>query len=255
MIYTLLEMVKLTLSSLDSDEVNSINDTVESTQVANLIKSVYYDLAVDLQLDEHETLLELEPSNDVLKPTLMTVPTGVTKLNWIKYNNKTDAATNPDYRDVTYMDFESFHRMQSALRDQTDNVGVMNISQNGETFELMYRSDKHPRYYTTLDDHSLYFDSYYSLDDDTLQKSKTMAHGHKYSVFTLSDSFVPDLNPQHFSLLINTVKERAFNELKQIDNRNATKEARRQKIIGQKRRRIVPNISELDKVNRYGRSG
>lgn len=38
---TLLEMVQDILSEMDSDEVNSINDTVEAEQVATIIKNCY----------------------------------------------------------------------------------------------------------------------------------------------------------------------------------------------------------------------
>jgi hypothetical protein len=41
---TLLEIVQSTLSSMDSDAVNNINDTIESTQVAEVAKEVYYEL-------------------------------------------------------------------------------------------------------------------------------------------------------------------------------------------------------------------
>ena len=39
--YTLLEIVQEILSDMDSDEVNSIDDTVESQQVASIVRSAY----------------------------------------------------------------------------------------------------------------------------------------------------------------------------------------------------------------------
>lgn len=253
--YTLLEMVQHILSSMDSDEVNSIADTVESSQVVSLLKGVYYDLATDLGLPEHETLFELQPSNTITKPTLMSVPSNIYKVNWIKYDNKAATDTYKDYREVQFMPFDEFFQMQSGLRGLTTSVGQQNILMNSETFEIMYRSDKHPQYYTCLDDNQYFFDSYDVSVDDTLQKNKTMCHGVAYPVFTESNSFVMDLSPQQFSLFLNTAKERAFVELKQQTNVVATKEARRQKIINQKRRRITPDVPEIYKVPRYGRHG
>lgn len=52
---TLLEMVQLILSSIDGEEVNSIDDTVEANQVALIVKSVYYDMLSDISLPEIET--------------------------------------------------------------------------------------------------------------------------------------------------------------------------------------------------------
>ena len=40
---TLLDMVQRTLSSMDSDTVNSFDDTIESEQVAYIIRDVYFD--------------------------------------------------------------------------------------------------------------------------------------------------------------------------------------------------------------------
>ena len=39
--YTLLAIVQEILSDMDSDEVNSIDDTVESQQVASIVRSAY----------------------------------------------------------------------------------------------------------------------------------------------------------------------------------------------------------------------
>ena len=82
--YTLNEMVKIIMSAMDSDEINSIDDTIESTQVALLIKGVFFDIATDIGLPEHETLFELTESGTSLQPTLMTLPERVTRVNWIK---------------------------------------------------------------------------------------------------------------------------------------------------------------------------
>ena len=39
--FTLLEMVQEILSDMDSDEVDSIEDTVEAEQVATIVRSTY----------------------------------------------------------------------------------------------------------------------------------------------------------------------------------------------------------------------
>lgn len=89
--YTLLELTQSILSSLSSDEVNSIGDTTESQQIANIIETVYYNMAARAQLPEHEGLIQLLGSDDPTKPTMMTVPPGVTRIKWIEYYD-----TNPD---------------------------------------------------------------------------------------------------------------------------------------------------------------
>ncbi len=252
--YTLLEIVQLILQSMDSDEVNSIQDTVESNDIAHLVKSVYYDLAVDLNLPEHETLFELNASGTSTKPTLMTVPDNVTRLDWIKYNVQETGEDYENYQNVDRVPFNIFLERQTSLRNQTSGVGEMTITFNGETFNMMYETDRMPTCYTTVDDNTLIFDAYDSTEDSTLQKSKTMCSGVVYPVFTLSDSFVPDLDPTQFSYLINRAKYRAFAEKKQVQNAEAAGEARRQKILVQKRKRKVKDSREIYKVlSRWGK--
>ena len=255
MIYTLQEMVQTILSAMDSDEVNSINDTVEAYQVALLIKGVYYDIAVDLGLPEHETLFELDASGSSSQPCLMTVPSNVTNINWVKYDNKADADTYKDYQDVDFMAFDTFIERQFALRENTSDVGQQNFTNNGETFEMMYWTDRMPKYYTSTDDYTLLFDAYDVAIDSTLAKAKTMCHGVVYPVFELVDEFTPDLDPTGFSYLINRAKVRAFAELKQSQHAEAAGEARRQKIINQKRQRTVEGVPALFKTVRFGRKG
>ncbi len=254
MIYTHLEMVQLLLSAMDSDEVNSYDDTVESLQVSNLLRSVYYDCATDLGLPEHQTLFELNSSGDSTQPTLMTIPSNVIRLLWIKYDNKADADTYKDYKDVTFKTFEDFMVDQLSLNTMTSGVGQMSFTMNdGETFEVMYNTDTMPLFFTTLQENIVLFDSYDSDVDTTLQKSKTMCAGLTYPVYTLANDFTPALEPTQFSYFINRAKVRAFAELKQSQNQEAAAETRRQKIIVQKRQRLTPDLPEVLKTPRYGR--
>lgn len=87
---TLLQIVQNILSAMSSDQVNSISDTVESLQVAQIVQNKYYDIVArgDLTLDE--VLFQLNPSNDPTKPVLMTLPSGVSRLDWMQYYD-----TNP----------------------------------------------------------------------------------------------------------------------------------------------------------------
>ena len=87
---TLLNMVQNILSAMSSDEVNSIADTVESMQVAQIIQNKYYDIVArgDLRLDEQ--LFQLTASDNLTIPTLMYLPTGVSRISWLQYYD-----TNP----------------------------------------------------------------------------------------------------------------------------------------------------------------
>lgn len=252
---TLLDMTQHILSAMDSDEVNSISDTIESMQVAELIRQVYYDIATDLGLPEHETLIELSASGDNDKPVLMTIPETVTRVTNINYDirgSDNDSVDLPNWRPLKCLGLNEFITMTQAFRGN-DNVDSMQVSSGGDTFEFLHYKDRPPTYYMTFDDQQIIFDSYDYLVDTTLQKSKTLCYGSRYSTFTMADNFVPDLDPTQFSYFINKAKVRAFAELKQLQHQEALGEARRQKIIVQKRMNKAPHQSMFERRRNYGR--
>lgn len=252
--YNLLEAVQHILSSMDSDEVASINDTTESSQVVKLLKGVFYDCATDLGLIEHETLFELNASGSSSLPTYMTVPENVTKVLGIKYNNKATGDTHSDYVQVNYVPWDEFIEQQRGyVGGATADVGEMSFTMNSETFEVMYRKDQMPRTYSTIKNQVVIFDSIDLDEDTTLQKSKTMCTGLAYPTFPSTDTGAITLDPTQFSYFLNKAKSRAFTELKQTENREAAGEARRQKIITQKRRERTGELTPLEKAQRYGR--
>lgn len=237
---TLLEIVQHILSAMGSDEVSNYDDTVESYQIALLIKQAFYDCAVELGLPEHDSLFQLTASGDSAKPCLMTVPSSVTRLDQILYDNKASGDTTSDYKEVIWMDFDDFVRMQQGLDGESlSYVGEQIVSNNGQSFNIKYRKDQFPTYYTSPDNLTLIFDGYESTIDTTLTQAKTMCYGAVYPTFTLSNAAVPDLDATQFPYLIAKAKTRAFMELKQQTNQESAAEARKQKIIVQKRQHKI----------------
>lgn len=224
--YSLLRMVQLILSAMDSDEVNSIADTTESLQVVDVIETAYYDLVSQLELPEHDDLFELEASGDTTRPTLMTIPDEVTFIDWIEYDNK-DGGTVRDFQPVHYMDRVSFFRSMNGLNTADTNVYQYNLLVGAETFDVRGFNDRQPTFYTDIGDNRLVFDNYAVAEGSTLIANRTKAYGSKIPVFTRSDTFTPDLDPRQFSLLFNEAKSQAFVELKQITNNKAEQRARR----------------------------
>lgn len=83
--YTLLQLTQNILSALNSDAVNSIGDTEESMQVANVIQTAYFNMISRAMLPEHEQIFQLVNSNSYALPVLMNRPQNVSKVDWIKY--------------------------------------------------------------------------------------------------------------------------------------------------------------------------
>lgn len=82
---TLLTMVQNVLSRMSSDEVNSISDTTESLQVANIVQNKYRDIVAREGSIPSKKPFQLDDSGDATQPTVMLIPADVSKLEWIKY--------------------------------------------------------------------------------------------------------------------------------------------------------------------------
>lgn len=251
--YTHLQLVQDILSSMDSDEVNSYDDTVESLQVSRIIRSVYYNIVDRAELPEHEQPVNLSPSLDLTKPVLMTVPENVTSVLWVKYNKATTANTTLQMRDVTYVDLPEYLATMYNLVDTDDNVSSFTETLNGHTVNVLYKTDVAPSYYTSLDDNTLIFDSYDSTVDSTLQASKTLVFGRVAPVYSLSNTFVPDLDDNQFTLLFNEAKSLAFAELKQTQHVKAEGEARRGWITLQTKKYRAKKDDFYEMLPNYGR--
>ena len=91
---TLLDMTQNILSAMNSDNVNSISDTVESMQVAEAIRTAYINMIDRLSMPEHNQLVQLVASGDSTLPVLMYMPEGCSKISWLEYFNTNPADGN-----------------------------------------------------------------------------------------------------------------------------------------------------------------
>jgi len=235
---TLLDIVQEILSSMDSDTVNSYSDTIESEQVAFIVRRAYFDLINQLKIPEHRTVLELTALSDTDQPTHMKLPDGVSQIVSVRYNKIADGETRLNYADISYLAPEDFTTLV-LTRDSTDST-IQTVSITGG--KVLIRNDTAPEYYTSYDDEYMIFDSFDNEVDNTLQSSKFMVYGTKEPVWTFSDTFTPDLDSSLFPLLINEAKSLAFVELKQSANPKAEQAATRQRSTWQNDKSNIDNI-------------
>jgi hypothetical protein len=118
---TLLQMTQNILSAMNSDNVNSISDTVESLQVAEAIKTAYMNMLDRLSMPEHNQLIQLVPSNDSTQPVIMYLPDACSKLTWLDYFD-----TNPaDGNELQTDQFGSYsHGVNTDLQDNANGWSV-----------------------------------------------------------------------------------------------------------------------------------
>lgn len=243
---TLLEMTQAILQSLDSDEVNSIADTTESLAVANIIREAYFEIVSEIQPKETEGLFHLDASQDDLKPTLMYLPASVSNIEWLKYNVG-DSLVDTNFRDLCYMDLECFFNHVNNLDTGENWVDSQEITINGQLFNIKFRNDESPSYWTSVDDRVILFDSYDSSYEDTLTSSRTYGYGGLIPIFQMVDTFVPRIDARQFTLLLNAAKSQAFIELKQIENASAARKERKHRILAYKTQDNTDNRTPLGK--------
>lgn len=349
---TLLDMTQNILSALNSDDVNSISDTTESLQVANIIKTTYFNLIARADLTEHNQLSQLISSGSALLPTLMYAPDNMSKLKWIKYfdSNITDGTISsqfgayshgvntdlvpsgwkttsvtsntigvgtktftvgaglniavnnaalvtsgvntmsgtvtsysgttlvlnitaisgsgtftswviaeaisqsaPGYQYVTILPIEQFLQEINSFNPTESNVGQFTFTEGGNNFTFYFKDDQQPRYCTVIANYYVIFDTYDNTQDSTLQSSKTMCMAQIVPTFTMTDTFIPNLDLQQFPLLLNEAKSLAFFELKNSVHPKAEQEAKRQWSKVQKGKSIVDRPTPFNALPNFGR--
>jgi len=175
--FTLLEIVQDILNDIDGDEVDSISDTSEATQIANIVRSTYWHLVSQNNLPEHYDMFNLTESADTSASVQMTVPSHVLRMEWVKYDKKI-SGTDDEYKDIEFMFWNDFVDMQNMLDTDENNVSTMTVTTtDSDTWELKYQNDRHPEYWSTPDDYNVYFssinqyESFGTLDTDPITTS------------------------------------------------------------------------------------
>lgn len=252
--YTLLDIVQTILSSLDSDEVNSIGDSVEAQQAAIIARTSYMEIATRGGLRESKTLFELEASNDINLPTVMYRPSDIQNVDWIKYNRATAADPMPQFEIIPYLCLEDFLDRMYGFPTDMDNTGTGTLQIGDDSITIMWKNDIGPSYWTSYNDNILLFDSYDSVVDDTLKKNKVIGYGQSGFEFRMEDTFVPNLDEIQHQLWLNESKSLAWAELKQTQHGKAEMGARKGWVNLMKSKRALPtHTSELDKAPNYSR--
>lgn len=220
---TLLEMVQNILSSMDSDEVNSINDTIESQQVAEVIKETYYYLFSTIELPERVGFVRLNGLGDLDKPNYLEIPSNVISLIWLKYLDSSDGK---------YYDLEFVPQTEFIERIAQYNSSSSDVTTVTDTSGVIYyvKNNQRPRKYTILNDKYIVTDGYNSTYDTTLQASKSFGWGEVEDTWENEDGFIPNIDNDLFPLLLSEAKSTCFITLKQIANQKEEQKSRKGRV-------------------------
>lgn len=243
---TLLEIVQDILDSMSSFDVNSITDTLESTQVASIVRGAYYDIIQLRDWQYLKRLMQLDTTS-TSTPTHLKIPDNIKRVDNIAYNVKKLVGDRDDYRVLRYLEPEQFLAMSNGLNSTAANVDSV-TDFGGAT--ILVRNNKQPEYWTSFDDVYVVCDSYYSTLDNNLQNSKTRAMVVKSPSWTHDDNEYPDLPEEAFPYLVNEAKSRAWLELRGIPHEKAEQSANRHRRAMSQR---AWQLNSGDKRRTYGR--
>jgi hypothetical protein len=248
---TLLEMVNNIANDMDSENVNSVTDTVESEQIAQIIRTSYFDIISHREWPHLTRLVTLTPVGNT-QPTHMTCSDDIQHVHWVKYNIRELTGTRDEWREMTYLTPSTFIDLV-LLRDSSQSNVVTVV--HDTNINLYILSDVPPTWYTSFDDHTIVMDAYDAAGAGItyLEKAKVMcmAYVHPtYSSFTMLDDFTPDLPAKAFPYLLAEAKSACFNALRQVANAKEEQKSRRHRsYLSQEKYRI----GDRDFFPDYGR--
>lgn len=243
---SLLEIVQEILNDLDSDFANSIDDTVEAQQVANIVKSTFYEMLSNRNWPHLKKLVQLDSLSDSTKPCYLKIPERTKQLEQVEYDVRKLGEDVPKYQLIKYKSPEDFLQL---VRNRTGDTVVQVEDSSGVTLAIY--NNKAPEFYTSFDDEYIVFDSFDSDVNNTLIKAKTRSIAYIEPTWTHTDDAIPNLPDDAFSALIEESKSAAFYYLKQMANQKAEQRAsRQQRWLSRKAWRVNGGIKY---ENNYGR--
>lgn len=225
---TLLEMVVDILSDSGSDIINSISDTEESQQVAQIIKTTYYEMMSKKNWPHLKTLTQLDTPSDITLPIVMQVPSETKEIINIRYNKIKSGGTKDDFKEIKYLEPDHFLAYINTRDSSKDEIVEITINDGAK---LLINNSQGPSYWTTFDEFNIIFDSFDSDVESFLTNDKTQVLLYKTGgLWESVDSFIPNLPAEFFPALLAEAKSIAFYVLKQELNEKAEQQSKRQQI-------------------------
>lgn len=239
---TLLQIVQNILSDMDSEDVNSISDSVEATQVASVVRDVYFNMVSTRMIPEHKQLTKLTSLSSSARPTHFKIPDSVKIIDSLHYNISTTGGVS--FRELKYLEPLLFLTLNS---EGDSSVVVYDVKGNTP---ILIRNDDMPTYFTSFDDEHIIMDSFDSSYSQTLTEVNTQAYCQKIPDFTVIDDFTPDVDDVLFPYLIAESKSTCFSLFKSGVDQKIEQAARRQKSYVQN---DIYRIHQENKRPKYGR--
>lgn len=244
---TLLQLVQRVLNEIDSDEVNGIDDTVESSQVALSIQTCYFEMIGNRNWPHLRKLIRLDNVGDTSRPNYLKAPETLKEMEFFNYEKYKNGSARLEQQEVKFKHPDAFLRLISGRDPDNTNMETV-LDFNGT--KLIISNDKAPSYYTTFDDTYIVTDSYDRAVDTTLQGSKTQCLAYMHPTWIQEDSFIPDLPVEAFpALLAESISTASLNLKQMANSKSEQKAARQQRWLSRKAWRVEGGV----RFPNYGR--
>lgn len=243
----MLEMTQTVLEKMDSDEVNSISDTVESVAVAAEIRDTYRAIVSNSGDYQKTGYVQLEGLSDTKRFNQMKIPDNVVEILelWLEKPDSCLERITPVYQEPS--------QFVETLYQATDKPtkSVPPCGQEGPCFPVGTAED--PTCYTTFDGTTVFFNAVDTSCYDTLHSNMSAARAVLLPEFRMEDGFVPDLKVSDFSHFLQESIDACFVHFKGVSNSKAQARARNQKVSRQNNRNLVGNHNNKTVGPPYGR--
>jgi hypothetical protein len=190
---TFLDIINKVLTAIDAMPVSQIDDTVESEQVADIVRRAYTEILTHRDWDFLKKQGTLTPTYET--PNTMFLPEDCMSVIVVKYNKK----------EIAYKDPVEFKNM-------LDSRTGSNVDANGAY------TDKDPKYYTTYDGFIVTFDAYNLTESSNLLESKTYVYYIREPNEMFGEADEPDCPSRFIPALVDYSIAIAMNELRQDMN-------------------------------------
>lgn len=249
---TLLQIVQKTMEALNLDEINSISDSPDSEQIAQIAQDSYYELLNQADWPHTIRLEQLESVGDNTKPNYLRIPDEVTRIDDFKYDaTLVDSSSLPvdliEIKTVVWLSPVDFLKKTQGRNTELTEIETI-TDFNGVRYHVY--NDREPSYWTSFDDEYVVCDAYNSDVESTLQGNKSQALMKWIEDVVITDDLLVGAPSHFFQTWLAETKSTAFIYMKQEASPKDEQRARRGLSV---LRRNASRTDQDDGKVKYGR--
>lgn len=244
---TILKLVQRLGEAIGADEIDSLGETIEATEIANILSDAYEEIISRRSwefLTGRVRQLDVRAGGSTQLNTL-TIPADVTRVVCVKYRSDSSVES---YKVLTYLTACGFVEKVQARNPADDNITTI-VNEDG--VNLFILTDKAPQYYTSFDEELITFDGYDSTrgTGNLIADSVIIADVMPIVDFTDASAVLP-IPERMEQLIYNEAISICSIRLRQTVDPKAESTARRQRIA---LRELEPRTNKDTEEKNYGR--